>query len=201
MSLLAAPPVQGVAPTLEPYPGPRPFRVEEQQLFFGRKTESLNLRDLVLSYPVTVLYAQTGAGKSSLVNAGLCPLLKEAGLDEVRVSRVGGQLPRGLVSQQISNVFVYNAISQFLEAESKPGAAPEGVRDLKDLDLVSHLRVAWVQKPRLLIFDQFEELFTAYPECWQKRQEFFQKLNGALEGDKSRNLPPDEDLHILFVIR
>ena len=37
--------------------------------------------------------------------------------------------------------------------------------------------------PRVLIFDQFEELFTAYPTRWEERTSFFQQLNDALTAD------------------
>ena len=60
---------------LEPYPGPRPFDKDERSIFFGRDEEIADLRDLCMSYQVVVLYSQSGAGKSSLVRAGLRPAL------------------------------------------------------------------------------------------------------------------------------
>ena len=53
-----------------PYPGPQPFLEGDQEVFFGRTREAYEVFDLVRAYPVVLLYAQSGAGKTSLVNAG-----------------------------------------------------------------------------------------------------------------------------------
>ena len=56
--------MQGLA---SPYAGPRPYRWDEADKLFGRDRELGDLCNLVASYRVTLLYAQSGAGKSSLV--------------------------------------------------------------------------------------------------------------------------------------
>ncbi len=60
-----------------PFVGLRPFKPSENNLFFGRDKETSVLRDLVLTLPVLVVYAPSGTGKSSLINAGLIPALRE----------------------------------------------------------------------------------------------------------------------------
>jgi len=47
--------------------------------------------------------------------------------------------------------------------------------------------------PCVLVFDQFEELFTAYPERWRDRHGFFVQLDDAMGADPS--------LRVLFVMR
>ena len=37
---------------------------------------------------------------------------------------------------------------------------------------------------RVVVFDQFEEIFTAYPEYWDHREGFFEQLADALEDDR-----------------
>lgn len=60
---------------LNPYPGLRPFKFEENYLFFGREGQSEDLlRRLERSHFVAVV-GTSGSGKSSLVRAGLLPLL------------------------------------------------------------------------------------------------------------------------------
>ena len=59
----------------EPYVGPRPFRKEEQAIFFGRDGEIRELSSLVVAHRTLLLYARSGAGKTSLINAGLVPRL------------------------------------------------------------------------------------------------------------------------------
>lgn len=58
-----------------PYPGLRPFKFEESYLFFGREGQSEDLlRRLERSHFLAVV-GTSGSGKSSLVRAGLLPLL------------------------------------------------------------------------------------------------------------------------------
>ncbi|GAB2518868.1 ATP-binding protein [Spirosoma aerophilum] len=58
------------------YPGLRSFSPDEQHLFFGRQKEIDDLIDLVRADQITVLFAKSGLGKSSLLNAGLTPRLE-----------------------------------------------------------------------------------------------------------------------------
>src|SRR4029077_1991684 len=60
-----------------PWPGLESFEEDSQAFFFGRDHEIKLLRDHVLDAPVTVLYARSGLGKTSLLRAGLFPLLRE----------------------------------------------------------------------------------------------------------------------------
>jgi len=58
-----------------PFPGLRPFRTDEDYLFFGREGQSEEiLRRLRLNRFVAVV-GTSGSGKSSLVRAGLLPYL------------------------------------------------------------------------------------------------------------------------------
>jgi ABC-type multidrug transport system ATPase subunit len=59
--------MNGTKPT--PYVGTRPFKTDEGDRFFGRDRESLDLLSLVISERLVLFYAQSGAGKSSLINA------------------------------------------------------------------------------------------------------------------------------------
>src|SRR5438046_5598196 len=60
-----------------PYIGPRPFERADLPRFFGRDREMRQLLSLVVAHRVVLLYASSGAGKTSLLNAGLLPLLEE----------------------------------------------------------------------------------------------------------------------------
>jgi predicted GTPase len=65
-----------------PYIGPNPFTSHNRQFFFGRNEETAILRGLVLVRRATLLFAQSGAGKSSLLNADLIPALTRQRADE-----------------------------------------------------------------------------------------------------------------------
>ena len=80
---------------LNPYVGPRTFTQEESDRFFGREVEADNLLSLVIARRQVLFYAQSGAGKSSLLNAHLIPHLQEAGFSVLPTGRVSGGLPPG----------------------------------------------------------------------------------------------------------
>ncbi len=57
------------------YPGLRPFRADEKDVFYGRDVEARELTDLVRAERSIVLFSKSGLGKSSLLNARVCPQL------------------------------------------------------------------------------------------------------------------------------
>ena len=102
-------------PTTNPYVGPRTFQAEESDRFFGREREARDLLSLVIAERVTLFYAQSGAGKSSLINTRLIPGLREAGFLVFPVTRVSGDPPPGVGA--VNNVFIYNVLLRLNQAE------------------------------------------------------------------------------------
>ena len=71
-----------MAPTAQlssqnPWPGLSAFTEIDRDFFFGRERETSELVELVRQAPAGVLYGQSGLGKTSLVQAGLFPQLKQ----------------------------------------------------------------------------------------------------------------------------
>src|SRR5215203_4651685 len=66
-------PATGVPPN--PYVGPRAFRTGEP--LFGRTREVRELTELLIAERVVLLCSPSGAGKTSLVRAGLVPRLRD----------------------------------------------------------------------------------------------------------------------------
>lgn len=63
------------SPPSEPYKFLCPYEVEDSKLFFGREAAAQDLYERILSARVTVVHAKSGAGKTSLLNAGVSPRL------------------------------------------------------------------------------------------------------------------------------
>ena len=177
----------------EVFVGPRPFERAEEKLFFGRDREISELLSLVTSNRVVLCYAPSGAGKTSLINAGLQPRLEREGFEVLPSTRVRGLIPEGVDETTIANIYVFNAV---LSLAKETGVPAELTRCTltEYLSTVPHLTDAEdFSSPRILIFDQFEELLTSYLERWQEREGFFQQVHGALQEDPL--------LRVLFVMR
>src|SRR5215510_16262238 len=58
-----------------PFPGLRPFRTDEEHLFFGRENQVDRMIDKLAAHRFLAVVGTSGSGKSSLVNCGLRPAL------------------------------------------------------------------------------------------------------------------------------
>src|SRR5262249_26678879 len=104
---------------IHPYVGPRPFKHSDAHLFFGRNQEADDLVSLIHAHPVVVLYAESGAGKSSLLNAKIVPLLEARSSHVFPIARVKGHSPSGSNVQSIRNVYVFNSLVSLEISPSK----------------------------------------------------------------------------------
>lgn len=59
-----------------PYKGLRPYEEEDRDNFFGRDEDCRILIDKILANRLTLLFAASGVGKSSLLQAAVLPHLK-----------------------------------------------------------------------------------------------------------------------------
>jgi len=170
----------------QPYIGPRPFEREDAQKgrFFGRHREARELLSRIVAHSAVLLYSQSGAGKTSLINAKLIPLLEEKGFEVLKPGRVRGLRPPDMPRDAIRNIYVFSTLRSWDNNNTDP-------KSLADLSLTDFLTQRKRQKnkndevrPYVAIFDQFEELFTFYPERWENRQDFFDQIGAALDEDR-----------------
>jgi len=177
----------------QPYVGPRPFEREDSDLFFGRDREIRDLKSLVTAHQVVLFYAQSGAGKTSLLNAGLIPVFEEDEFEVFPLARVRSMDPEERQIDQPSNIYIFNTFLSWTkdEFDSKRLIQMSLANFLKEREhLVDE---DGISSFRVIIFDQFEELFLFYPERWKERENFFRQVSEALEEDHL--------LRVLFVIR
>ena len=139
-----------------PYVGPRPFEPRERERFFGRDQEASALASLVVAHRVVVLYAASGAGKTSLLNAGLAPLL--ARHDEFEVLPVV-RLQGPAVASASGNPYVANAIAALtleLALATDHETPPSTLVDLLAACPRALSPDDGMPVPRALIFDQLD---------------------------------------------
>jgi hypothetical protein len=180
-------------PPANPYVGPRTFSQEQRHLFFGRDREGRDLLARVLSERLVLFYAQSGAGKSSLINTRLIPGLRDMGYAVLPMGRVGGELPADV--EAVDNVYLFNLMLSMAQTETAldrfggltlsrflAGLSTEdGYHYTYDEAALPPSGAAGDEtppiQPYVLIIDQFEELITSHPGRWTERAEFFRQLN------------------------
>jgi hypothetical protein len=69
----------------KPYKGPESYQIEDEALFFGRDHDADQLIAKILSSRFTLVHAQSGAGKTSLLNARIIPGLETRGWGAFRI--------------------------------------------------------------------------------------------------------------------
>jgi hypothetical protein len=162
-----------------PYPGPDPFTERDSELFFGRYREVLKLASLVRAHYTVLFHSASGAGKTSMVEAGLRPELTRRGCIVLPRARLR-QTSQG--ARLAPNPYVGNLLENWRSEGLTPST--EGADTLVDfLGEQPTGDSAPAAKVRVVILDQFEELFTLYPEHWQAREGFFVQVQQALDAD------------------
>jgi hypothetical protein len=146
-----------------PYPGLRPFRASEADIFFGRERQTDELLARLAAHRFLSVIGPSGCGKSSLVAAGLMPALATGFMASAgahwRVAKLRpGERPLHYLARALLDTGVLDPdraeqpdAQVFLEAALRRGP----------LGLVEILRgSALPADVNLLVFvDQFEELF------------------------------------------
>ena len=162
----------------EPYVGPRPFDRNDGPIFFARDREAHELLSLITAHEVVLLYARSGAGKSSLLNAKLIPLLEQDGFQVLPVARLRSASEVVPILDSTINVYLRNlslALSDSLADQATTGASLQEILSSTDRNPAKP-----TDAPRVLVIDQFEELFTSYPDRWQQRGELVEELGKCL---------------------
>lgn len=135
------------------YPGTRAFEPGEQHLFFGRSDETDRLLAQVKAEPLVVVFSKSGIGKSSLVNAGLRPLLGIEGYHPI---------PVRVQDLNVTPVDATKAaLGSFLNKEKlfeHTRSTPEEAGLWECVRACEFKRFGTPVIP-VLIFDQFEEFF------------------------------------------
>ena len=160
----------------EKYKGPKFYQESDKDVFFGREEETKKLYYLVENSDFSVCYAESGEGKSSLINAGLSPMLRKNRFlpirilfsDDVFLNDFDGKTLDNIVWKALENEIQTSNIlanSGFDNIALYPTAICEYDNDvcrklgwkLRNFELRGD---SFDKITPVIIFDQFEEVFT-----------------------------------------
>ncbi|MGW1393972.1 nSTAND1 domain-containing NTPase [Streptomyces nigra] len=187
-----------------PYRGLASYRQEDARWFFGRERSTgtlvARLRSAERTGGLVMLVGASGAGKSSLLNAGLVPAVREGVLGGDGTPRasavlqlVPGADPLGELTRRVPEltdvVSTARAPDETDSGSDETDTGPDLVRDVRATVLAWARREASAtgppgsppdtsQGPPVLIVDQFEETFTLCPDEADRRA-FVRVLHAA----------------------
>jgi len=198
------------------YPGVYSYTSEQKDLFFGRDDDIKELLTLIKVKPHLLLYAKSGIGKTSLLNAGIIPMLPDD-FHAINI-RFFAFNPESDISPIEKTLNIIKNID--VEVEKHHTLIDEIIENentdktlwfcLKKLSLINE------NKTYLIIFDQFEQLFS-YPEAQinaykqqlsellnQKLPDYYANLideNNHLSKEDQLKLYKPSKIKIVFAIR
>jgi tetratricopeptide (TPR) repeat protein len=175
-----------------PYVGNRPYLISDEYRFCGRSRESREVAALWRNSRLTILSGRSGAGMTSLLQAGVFPLLSAAGEDVLPV----GRLSQG-TAFPVAALPEHNPYTLALLAAWAPG---EPRTRLSGFTLYDFLRRRQLRTepggypaPLLASIDQAEDLFAGTGGTDRYRDPFLEELAEVLD-----ELP---HVHLLLCLR
>lgn len=147
------------------YPGIQPFTEADAAIFYGRTQEIKDLFNLIMVEKLVVLFSKSGMGKTSLLNAGIKPLLTTTAFLPVSIRLNNTAIP---LKQQVIQV-----LQPYIPTVSPSATLWEILKTFK------HEQNNTLYAP-LLIFDQFEEIFTLYNT--EQRLSFITEFSDLVSG-------------------
>jgi hypothetical protein len=162
----------GVRPK-NPYVGPRAILAGEP--LYARDRETRELANLLVAERVVLLHAPSGAGKTSLIQAGLTPLLQQRRFRPTIPLRVKTPAPP---DGHVHNRYIYSVALDLLGGQRDP----KQLAELPFGEVIEQTAREAGEGFLVLIFDQFEEILTVDPTDWENQATFFRELGRALAG-------------------
>lgn len=175
-----------------PYVGLRPFRTEDADRFFGRATESHDVAALWQANRLTVVYGSSGVGKTSLLRAGVIPLLDPRSVEILPPGRISHSSAFPLAALLEHNPYTFALLTSWSPHEPAASLSGLAVPDFlrrRNKQTDSYGRPL----PVLAAIDQVEELFTDSIHHRRHQRSFMDELVDALDDHP--------ELHLLLLIR
>jgi tetratricopeptide (TPR) repeat protein len=173
---------------VRPYPGSRPFAEADFDHFFGRSKETETLSSLWLANRLTFAIGPTGIGKTSLLLAGVLPLVRCSRAEVLPPGRISYGAGYPVAALPEHNPFTLSLLRSWIPGERVTRLAGLTVRDFVRREAVRH------EGPILAAIDQAEDLLAVDSGLrgmyWR---EFLEDLAGAVREEPR--------LHLLLMVR
>jgi len=139
-----------------PYKGLSSFEYKDRENYYGRDRESTEIATDLKKTKLFTLLGASGSGKSSLIFAGIKPLIED---DEVGIVDFR---PQNRAFQNLASIFIPLLYSDRLEQIRKNNTLSQELMnfEIKLDDLVANLLQQTEIKHLYIVIDQFEEIFT-----------------------------------------
>jgi WD40 repeat protein len=160
-----------------PYRGLESFREEDSVFFAGRAAFSRKLFGFTLDKDLVAVVGPSGSGKSSVVHAGLAPLLRRE-RPPAKTWDVVSFTPGSDPFRRLASALIPLLVRDVGETDRLAEAQKLGDRLAHFETTVGAVIDRIIEKSNGLVADQFEELFTVAPESG--RRPFAQALLQAL---------------------
>ncbi|GAA4742579.1 ATP-binding protein [Flavisolibacter ginsenosidimutans] len=181
--------------------GLQSYTEAQASIFFGRDEEVHRLTNLIKANTLTIVFGKSGTGKTSLLNAGVFPRLRKDYCLPFRIRLEFNDDSPDLVSQ-IKKTLKEEIDKYGFKVESYPGD--------ETLWEYFHREQLWKSVTPILIFDQFEEIFTLAKRSTRFTKKeldaFWEELanlieNSIPEGIKERFLDGKESLDFAYKVQ
>jgi tetratricopeptide (TPR) repeat protein len=172
-----------------PHPGSRPFDRYSQRFFCGRNSEAVLLAEWWQANTLTFASGPAGRGKTSLLLAGVLPLLANGERKGAPHALPVGSLSRGLAFP-ITALPGHNPYTLSLLRSWAPGESPSRLASQTIRKFVTNIRA---RGPILAAIDPADELVMVSGPRERHRRGFLTELKDALRADSR--------LHLLVVGR
>jgi len=181
--------------------GLQSYTEAQASIFFGRDDEVHRLTNLIKANTLTIVFGKSGTGKTSLLNAGVFPRLRKDYCLPFRIRLEFNDDSPDLVLQ-IKKTLKEEIDKYGFKVESYPGD--------ETLWEYFHREQLWKSVTPILIFDQFEEIFTLAKRSTRFTKKeldaFWEELANLIENSipekiKERFLDGKENLDFAYKVQ
>ena len=197
---------------IKPFLGPQPFEETDSSFFYGRDKEVQEILALILSSSISLVYAKSGLGKTSIFNAKIIPQLQKGEynfqiLPVIRFTAINTINDLRKKPNDVSNIYIFNTLRSIIEKSKSKELENEKLlkENLEKKSFVDFFKEYEIPKKeeffdeyyiklKILIFDQFEEFFNIYTNNRLEQQKnFFYQIKDAIDNDSA--------LRVVFIMR